>query len=509
MSERKITVSGNLRDHLSIESTPSQGTIVIFGASGDLTKRKLIPAIFALYQRDLLPKEFAVVGVARTGMSNLDFQDEVRKSITKQVKKNDDVDSFISRFTYIAGSYDDEKTYEQIDKELKRHSKVYKTKGNAVFYMATPPQLFLVIAKGLYDGGLLSEKESWRRLIIEKPFGRDLETAISLDKSLKKYLKESQIYRIDHYLGKETVQNILMLRFANAIFEPLWNSRYIDRVEITVAEDLGIGTRAGYYDDAGALRDMFQNHMMQMLSLIAMEPPATFSADEYRDEIVKLIKALKPLDESDLSEISVRGQYATNEEQGLFGYSQEPKIPEGSKTETYVALQVNIENWRWQGVPFYMRTGKRMPQKKSEIAIFFKQIPHSIFKPIKPEDFCANVLVLRMQPHEGMSLGMEVKSPGSKLGVNTLEMSFSYTDFIKDSIPDAYERLLLDALLGDQTLFVRNDAVEASWAFFKPLMDAWKADDKKTPIHYYKAGTDGPKAANDILKGSVKGWRKL
>lgn len=509
MSERKITISGNLRDHLSIESMQTKGTIVIFGASGDLTKRKLIPAIFALYQRNLLPEEFAVVGIARTKMSNEEFRTEVKNSIAKQVKEEDNIEEFIARFTYIAGVYDDANTYEQINKELTRHSEVYNTNANAVFYMATPPQLFLVIAKGLHEGGLLAEENSWRRLIIEKPFGRDLETAIALDKNLKKYLSESQIYRIDHYLGKETVQNILMLRFANAIFEPLWNSRYIDRVEITVAEELGIGTRAGYYDQAGALRDMFQNHMMQMLSLIAMEPPATFSADEYRDEIVKLIKSLRPLKEEDLDKISVRGQYATNEEKGLFGYKQEPKIPQDSKTETYVALQLNIENWRWQGVPFYMRTGKRMPQKKSEIAIFFKQIPHSIFKPIKPEDFCANVLVLRMQPHEGMSLGLEVKSPGSKLGVNTLEMSFSYTDFIKDSIPDAYERLLLDALQGDQTLFVRNDAVEASWEFFKPLMDAWSKDSEKTPICYYKAGTDGPKEADNILKGSVKGWRKL
>lgn len=509
MSERKITVSGNLKDHLLIESSPSPGTIVIFGASGDLTKRKLIPAIYALYQRNLLPENFAVIGVARTKMDDKQFQAQVRQSIKNFMNDETDTSKFVERFAYVSGSYDNAETYKGVDERISEATLKYGTEGNAFFYMATPPQLFLTITKGLFDGGLLDENQSWRRLIIEKPFGHDLASAIDLDKNLKQYAKESQIYRIDHYLGKETVQNILMLRFANAIFEPLWNSRYIDRVEITVAEELGIGSRAGYYDNAGALRDMFQNHMMQMLSLIAMEPPATVTADEYRDEIVKLIKSLKPLDTSDLSKISIRGQYEVNHEKGMFGYHQEPNIPENSKTETYVALKLEIENWRWQGVPFYMRTGKRLPQKKSEIAIFFKQIPHSIFKPIKPEEFNSNVLVLRMQPHEGMSLGIEVKSPGSKLGVNTLEMSFSYSDFIKDSIPDAYERLLLDALLGDQTLFVRNDAVEASWAFFKPLMDAWANDDEKTPVCLYKAGTAGPKEANNILKGSANEWRSL
>lgn len=509
MSERSITVQGNLREQLCIESKPSEGAIVIFGASGDLTKRKLIPALYALFQKGLLPKDFAVIGVARTQMTNDEFCEEVRQSIEFMGKDKDRFQEFLKHFSYVSGKYDDSETYMRIKNELERVTDVHHTSGNALFYLATPPQLFITIVEGLSSGALLDEHDRWSRVIIEKPFGHNLESAISLDKDLKKYVKESQIYRIDHYLGKETVQNILMLRFANSIFEPLWNARYIDHVEITVAEELGIGSRAGYYDNAGALRDMFQNHMIQMLSLIAMEPPSTFEADEYRDEIVKLIKALRPMDEQDLSEISVRAQYKENDEKNILAYRQEANVKPNSETETYVALRFMIDNWRWQGVPFFMRTGKRLPKKHSEIAITFKQIPHSIFKPIRPEDFSPNVLILHMQPHEGMSLELEVKSPGSKLCVNTLEMSFSYNDFIKEAIPDAYERLLLDALLGDQTLFVRNDAVEASWTFFKPLMEAWTKQDEKTPLAFYEAGSEGPEEAKAILKGSAKQWRPL
>ena len=358
----------------------------------------------------------------------------------------------------------------------------------------------------------MDEEEAWSRVIIEKPFGHDLESAVALDKSLKRYIKESQTYRIDHYLGKETVQNILMLRFANAIFEPLWNHTYIEKVEITVAEELGVEKRAGYYDKAGALRDMFQNHMVQMLSLIAMEPPAIFEADAYRDEIAKLISSIRPLEGQDLGKISVRGQYveAVDSERPAVGYRKEEGVAPNSQTETYVALKLFIDNWRWRGVPFYMRTGKRLPKKSSEIAITFRPIPHSIFKPIRPKDFNQNVLLLRMQPHEGMGLSLEVKSPGSKLCVNTLEMDFSYSDFMQgEDIPDAYERLILDALLGDQTLFVRNDTVEASWRLFMPLLRAWEADLDNVPLCFYPAYSEGPKETNEILEGGSLQWRKI
>lgn len=412
----------------------------------------------------------------------------------------------------MAGQYTEADTFARLQTELERVSEVHGTEGNALFYLAMPPTMFEPIVKGLAEQGLLEEEEAWARVIIEKPFGHDLESAVALDKSLKRYIKESQTYRIDHYLGKETVQNILMLRFANSIFEPLWNHTYIEKVEITVAEELGVEKRAGYYDKAGALRDMFQNHMVQMLSLIAMEPPAVFEADAYRDEIAKLISSIRPLEGQDLGNISVRGQYveSVDSDRPAAGYRKEEGVDPRSQTETYVALKLFIDNWRWRGVPFYMRTGKRLPKKSSEIAITFKPIPHSIFKPIRPKDFNQNVLLLRMQPHEGMGLSIEVKAPGSKLCVNTLDMDFSYSDFMQgEDIPDAYERLILDALLGDQTLFVRNDTVEASWQLFMPLIRAWDANLENVPLCFYPAFSEGPKETNEILEGGSLQWRKI
>lgn len=443
-------------------------------------------------------------------MTNEAFQEEVREAMAAN---GDTVtDDFLARFSYVAGQYTEAAMFELLETELKRVSEAHGTEGNALFYLAMPPTMFEPIVKGLAEQGLLDEEEAWSRVIIEKPFGHDLESAVALDKSLKRYIKESQTYRIDHYLGKETVQNILMLRFANAIFEPLWNHTYIEKVEITLAEELGVEKRAGYYDKAGALRDMFQNHMVQMLSLIAMEPPAIFEADAYRDEIAKLISSIRPLEGQDLGKISVRGQYveAVDSERPAVGYRKEEGVAPNSQTETYVALKLFIDNWRWRGVPFYMRTGKRLPKKSSEIAITFRPIPHSIFKPIRPKDFNQNVLLLRMQPHEGMGLSLEVKSPGSKLCVNTLEMDFSYSCFMQgEDIPDAYERLILDALLGDQTLFVRNDTVEASWRLFMPLLRAWEADLDNVPLCFYPAYSEGPKETNEILEGGSLQWRKI
>lgn len=513
MNGRSIPVSANLLEQLCIETTPEASTIVIFGASGDLTKRKLLPAIYSLFRRGLLPDNFAVIGVARTAMTDEAFQAEVADSIRKygEERAETPADAFAGHFCYTPGSYDDSGTYDLLKERLKQVASERRTEGNVLFYLATPPVLFLPIIKGLAESSLLDEEVcgGWSRVIIEKPFGRDLASAVALDRDLKQYIKESQLYRIDHYMGKETVQNILLLRFANAIFEPIWNFHYIDHVEITVAEELGIEKRAGYYETAGALRDMFQNHMIQMLSLIAMEPPAAFEADPYRDEIVKLISSIRPLDSKHLGNTAVRAQYGASADGTLPAYRQEDKVDPNSMTETYVALKLFIDNWRWRGVPFYMRTGKRLPRKSSEIAITFKPIPHSIFKPIRPQDLSPNVLILRMQPEEGMGLSLVVKSPGSKLCVNTLEMSFSYSDFIEESIPDAYERLILDALLGDQTLFVRNDTVEASWRLFMPLLEAWGRNDAGTPLCTYPAGSEGPEEAAQLLEGGSLLWRRI
>lgn len=507
-----MNVSYSLREEICIEHAPGPSSVVIFGASGDLTKRKLIPSLYSLFKRGLMPKDFAVIGVARTDMTSEVFRGEVKQSLESFSDVEAGVDAFIERFSYVCGSYTEPSTYEAIRHELERVTEVYHTEGNALFYLAMPPTMFEPIIANLHGAGLLEEDTSWSRVIVEKPFGHDLESAVALDKSLKQYIKESQTYRIDHYLGKETVQNILMLRFANAIFEPIWNRKYIERVEITVAEELGVEKRAGYYDQAGALRDMVQNHMIQVLSLIAMEPPANFEADAYRDEIAKLISTIRKLEHQDLSKVSVRGQYveSVTPDRTSLGYRKEEGVPADSMTDTYVALKLFIDNWRWRDVPFFLRTGKRLPRKSSEIAITFKPIPHSIFRPIRSVDFNQNVLILRMQPEEGMGLSLEVKAPGSKLCVNTLEMNFSYSASMQDvDIPDAYERLILDALLGDQTLFVRNDAVEKSWALFMPLLKAWEENSKDTPLCFYPAFSEGPKEANDLMEGDTWVWREI
>ena len=486
-----MNVSYNVKEELCIEHTPGAGAIVIFGASGDLTKRKLLPAIYSLFQRGLLSPKVAVVGVARTAMSHDEFREQVKASILGDREPSAEELAFIERFSYVSGQYTEPSTYVALREELERVATAHCTGGNALFYLAMPPELFEPIVRELHGAKLLEEVGSWSRVIIEKPFGHDLESAIALDESLKQYITEEQTYRI---------------------FEPLWNRKYIERVEITVAEELGVEKRAGYYDGAGALRDMVQNHMIQVLSLIAMEPPASFNADDYRDEIAKLISSIRGLHRQKLGDIAVRGQYTDsgNTERPAPEYRKEENVPPTSTTETYVALKLFIDNWRWRDVPFYLRTGKRLPKKSSEIAIIFKPIPHSIFKPFHAKDFNQNVLVLRMQPNEGMGLSLEVKSPGSKLSVNTLEMDFSYSNSKElADIPDAYERLILDGLLGDQTLFVRNDAVEKSWRLFKPLIEAWERNDEETPLCFYPAFSEGPKEAEELLEGGSWSWREI
>ena len=503
-------VQAYVREQLSYEQKPDSCTIVIFGASGDLTHRKLMPALFALHRKKMLPERVSILGVARSNISDEEFCGMIRKAVTG-IEGGDaaDVDAFCRRCYYLAGRYDSPTLYDQLSAALESLEETYHTNRNCLFYLATPPNLFLTITEGLSNAGLTAEtsRRAWSRVVIEKPFGRDLASSRILDTALKQHLSESQIYRIDHYLGKETVQNILILRFANAIFEPLWNRKYIDHVQITVAEELGVENRAGYYEQAGALRDMFQNHMIQMLSLTAMEPPAKFEANRYRDEIVKLIRAIRPFPDDSLGESIVRGQYIGSEDGSMAAYGQEKGVAPQSATETFVAMKLFIDNWRWQGVPFYLRSGKRLHNKVSEIAIAFKPVPHSIFDPITPADLSPNMLVLKIQPEEGIGLKLEAKTPGPKLSMNALTLNFAYKDIFGATTPNAYERLLLDCMTGDQTLFVRSDAVELSWELFMPVLEAWEKDAAANPLRYYPAGSWGPVEAHELIGQDGHTWR--
>lgn len=510
MESSHPAVQAHVREQLTFEQKPDPGTIVIFGASGDLTRRKLIPALFALHSKKLLPERFAVLGVARSRLSDSEFRQIVREALNGQEGADQAVvDAFCARCSYLSGNYSEQKLYDDLIGILEELESKYHTGGNHLFYLATPPSLFITIAEGLSNAGLTAEnnRNTWSRVVIEKPFGHDLASSLAIDKALKHHLTESQIYRIDHYLGKETVQNILILRFANAIFEPLWNRKYIDHVQITVAETLGVENRAGYYEQAGALRDMFQNHMLQMLALTAMEPPASFEADLYRNEIVKLIRAIRPFPADNLNQWIVRGQYVADKQGQVLAYRQEEGVSPQSEVETFVAMKLMIDNWRWQGVPFYLRSGKKLNKRVSEIAITFKPVPHSIFTPVKPEDLAPNVLVLKIQPEEGIGLRLEAKTPGPKLSMNALSLTFAYKDIFGATTPNSYERLLLDCMTGDQTLFVRSDAVELSWEVFMPVLNAWDKYPIINPLRFYPTGSWGPQEAHNLIEQDGYKWR--
>lgn len=513
MTTRNLALHTDIRQQLCIESKPDSCGIVIFGASGDLTSRKLIPALFVLYVKKLLPERFFILGCARSAMDDEKFRVVVREALQELHESEAEKESFIARCHYLAGNYSQAGLYEAMQALLEELHDQYNTGGNCLYYLSVPPNLFIPITEGLGEAGLLVELscKRWSRVVIEKPFGHDLASSIATDKALKKHLEETQIYRIDHYLGKETVQNILILRFANAIFEPLWNREYIDHVQITVAETLGVENRAGYYESAGALRDMFQNHMTQMLALVAMEPPSLFQADRYRDEIVKLIRAIRPIPIERLDEWVVRGQYVEGYMKDAFArsYRTEEGVNPCSTTETFVALKLMVDNWRWHGVPFYLRSGKRLNTRVSEIAITFKTVPHSIFAPIKPEHLSPNVLVLKIQPEEGIGLTMEAKTPGPKLCMNGLTLNFSYKDIFGETTPNAYERLLLDCMIGDQTLFVRSDAVELAWQVLSPIIDGWQKLPELNPLRFYPSGSWGPAEADTLLEEDGRSWRQL
>jgi len=480
-------------------SSDSNCVLVIIGASGDLTRRKLLPAIYNLAETGHLPRAFAILGVARNPGSDEQFRKDMHEHVEKEEGEALEDDKWrwlAERLHFVAGELQDDGLYVRIRETLAKIERDHRIPPNYLFYFAIPPDLFGSVAGHLARGGLTSEDRGWRRVIIEKPFGYDLASARALNVELSQALDESQIYRIDHYLGKETVQNILAFRFANGIFEPIWNRRYVDHVQMTVAEDVGIGTRGSYYDKAGALRDIVQNHMFQLLALVGMEPPISFRASEVQDEKVKILHAIQPLTPDDIKRNVVRGQYD--------GYRDEPNVNPRSATETFVALRLFLDNWRWAGVPFYLRTGKRLATRVTTVAVQFKQAPMTLFRNMPIDTLNPNVLLLRIQPDEGISLSFNAKVPGpfSKLG--TVRMDFNYEEYFQAEPVTGYETLLFDAMAGDHTLFHRMDIVEAGWQVVDPLLNAW-ASDRKPPLTY-APGTWGPGEAELLIEYDGHQW---
>ncbi|MDP5254949.1 MULTISPECIES: glucose-6-phosphate dehydrogenase [unclassified Vibrio] len=485
---------------------PENSSIVIFGASGDLTYRKLIPALYHLYANNQLPKSFAILGVSRTEYSDDAYREKLKKSMLELEKTEPEtLDSFCKHLHYQAINTADSDDYSKLKDRLEVVASDYGfEQRNTLFYLATPPSLYSVIPESLAAHGLNTEDDGWKRLIIEKPFGYDLASAQKLDKQIHEHFQEHQIYRIDHYLGKETVQNLLVFRFSNAMFEPLWNRNFIDYVEITGAEFLGVEGRGGYYDGSGATRDMFQNHLLQVLAMVAMEPPAQINADAMRDEVAKALQCLRPLTDQDLKENLVLGQYTESDVRGQFlpGYRNEPGVAEESRTETYVGLKMFINNWRWNGVPFYVRSGKRLPTRVTEVVLHFKKTPHPVFG--QEQNVPENKLILRIQPDEGIQISFGLKEPGAGFNAKEVKMDFHYTSLQETQMLTAYERLLLDALNGDATLFARSDAVEAAWQFVQPILDY-----KENPeaLYGYACGTWGPKESDQLLANDGRQWR--
>lgn len=478
--------------------------IVIFGASGDLTYRKLIPALYNLYKIGRLSEHFSVLGVARSPLTDETFRQKMHDTLVKLENASGDVlEKFCEHLYYQSVNTSDAVDYAKLLPRLDELHDKYGTGGNTLYYLSTPPSLYGVIPECLSAHGLTTEEFGWKRIIVEKPFGYDIETAKALDIQIHKYFEEHQIYRIDHYLGKETVQNLLVLRFSNGLFEPLWNRNFIDYVEITGAESIGVEDRGGYYDGSGAMRDMFQNHLLQVLAMVAMEPPAIINADSMRDEVAKVLHCLHPLSNDDIKNNLVLGQYTASIINGeeVKGYLQEKGVPEDSNTETYMAVRCQIDNWRWAGVPFYVRTGKRLPARVTEVVIHFKTTPHPVFSQNAPD----NKLIIRIQPDEGISMRFGLKKPGAGFEAKEVSMDFRYADLASPSLLTAYERLLLDAMKGDATLFARTDAVHACWKFVQPILD-YKAE--RGRIYEYEAGTWGPSEADKLIAKHGKVWRK-
>jgi glucose-6-phosphate 1-dehydrogenase len=503
------TVNGQV-GHEQIGKAAGPCVMVLFGASGDLTKRKLVPALYNLVKAKLLPKTFAVVGVAFDDLTREKFRDQVTSFLQAEDRGTEDFQWFTERLYYQRGEFGDPATYSTLAAQLAGVDREHGTQANYLFYLATAPKFFAPIVQQLGAAGLSDQKAGcWRRVVIEKPFGHDLDSAKALNRNIKAVLAENQIYRIDHYLGKETVQNIMVFRFDNAIFEPIWNRRYIDHVQITNAETVGVELRGGYFDTAGTLRDMVPNHIMQLLSLTAMEPPVSFQADAVRNEQAKILRAVQPLDSEDVLYSSVRGQYGEGSIAGekVAAYRSEPGVAPESKTETFLALKLNIDNWRWAGVPFYIRTGKRLAQRHTEITIQFKRTPFEIFRNA-PVHNHSNQLIMQIQPVEGISLSFGAKIPGPVLRVGSVDMSFEYTKYFGADAYTGYEVLIYECMIGDATLFQRADMVEAGWSIVDPILDVWQAlPPRRFPN--YPSGTWGPAESDELLTRDGRQWRKI
>jgi glucose-6-phosphate 1-dehydrogenase len=496
-------------DSMLIEHPLADGNIIIFGATGDLTHRKLMPALFSIESQGLLPQHLRIVGFARREYTDEAYRNEVKKAIQEFSPElwgeaQGAWKQFSRRLVYHKSEFDDPAGYTALKDRLTRLDSDADICGNRLFYLATPPSLYSGIVKQLHESGLTHSTcahgaDAWTRIIVEKPFGSDLESARALNRDLKSVFKENQIYRIDHYLGKETVQNIFVFRFANAVFEPIWNQKYIDNIQITVAETVGVETRAGYFEKSGELRDMVQSHALQLLTLVAMEPPVSMDANSIRDEKVKVLRSLKPIPPADVDTFAVRAQYTEGYSTGspVQAYRHEPGVSPTSLAETYVALRICCDNWRWAGVPIYIRAGKRMPKRVTEINIEFKQIPQNLFTTASPKGVERNRLTIRIQPNEGISMRLGAKPPGQRTRVVPVDLDFAYGNSF-GRIHDSYERLLLDAMIGDASLFTRDDEVEAEWAFITPILQGWAASPPST-MQTYAAGTWGPSASISLI----------
>ena len=498
-----------LRQGLRLERTPEPVTILIFGASGDLTRRKLVPALFRLAQQNLLPGGFSILGTGRSRFTHEEFRGRMREAVDEFLSEPVDAgawEHFSSGIFYTPTDLGNPQSLERLGGLLQEIDQGRGTSGNRLIYFSTPPSLYVPIARMLGSTGL-NRSLGWTRVVVEKPFGHDLPSMQELNREILEVFSEEQVYRIDHYLGKETVQNILVLRFSNGIFEPLWNRRYIDHIQITAAESLGVEGRGGYFDQAGTLRDMIQNHLFQIFSLIAMEPPASLDAGAVRDEKTKVMRAIRPIPPEQVDQFAVRGQYGSGAVNGspVPGYREEPGVAPDSSIDTYAAVRLLVDNWRWAGVPFYLRSAKCMPKRVTEVAVQFREAPHLLFEDSQPLE--PNALTLRIQPDEGITLRFGAKLPGQAFRIRAVNMDFRYGTSFGRKLPEAYERLLLDAMLGDSTLFARGDTVELCWELLTPILDAWQAPAAHFPN--YQAGSWGPKESGEFMAKEGRRWRRL